>query len=83
MKTTLKNWSSPSKSFLAPSTPLKKLPDIFLMTSPHDSQTTTDVKLEMIPVSKPEMKFHMIYIIYTAWPMHAQTEKMSFSCKDD
>ena len=34
-------------------------------------------------VSKPEMEFHMIVIIYMALPMHAQTEKTTFSCKDD
>ena len=35
---------------IAPSPPLKKLPDFFfLMTSPHNSHTTTDVKPETIP----------------------------------
>ena len=34
-------------------------------------------------VFKPEMEFHMIYMIYAALPMHAQTEKTTFSCKDD
>ena len=34
-------------------------------------------------VSKPEMEFHMINIIYAALPMRAQTEKTTFSCKDD
>ena len=34
-------------------------------------------------VSKPEMEFHMINIIYAALPMCAQTEKTTFSCKDD
>ena len=34
-------------------------------------------------VSKPEMDFHMINIIYAALPMRAQTEKTTFSCKDD
>ena len=29
------------------------------------------------------MKFHMIDIIHAALPMHAQTEKTIFSCKDD
>ena len=33
--------------------------------------------------SKPEMEFHMIDMIYAALPMGAQTEKMTFSCKDD
>ena len=30
-----------------------------------------------------EMEFHMIDIIYAALPMGAQTEKTTFSCKDD
>jgi len=34
-------------------------------------------------VFKPEMEFHMIDIIYAALPMGAQTEKTTFSCKDD
>ena len=29
------------------------------------------------------MEFHMIDIIYAALPMGAQTEKTTFSCKDD
>ena len=33
--------------------------------------------------SKPEMEFHMINITYVALHMHAQTEKTTFSCKDD
>ena len=34
-------------------------------------------------MSKPEMELHMINLIYGALPMHAQTEKTTFSCKDD
>ena len=34
-------------------------------------------------VSKPEIDFHMIGIINAALPMQAQTEKTTFSCKDD
>ena len=34
-------------------------------------------------MSKPEMEFHMIHIMYVALPMRAQTEKTIFSCKDD
>ena len=33
--------------------------------------------------SKPEMEFHMINIIYGALSISAQTEKTTFSCKDD
>ena len=44
MKTTSK---IASKFSLPP--PLRKLPAIFLMTSHRDSNTTTDVKPEMIP----------------------------------
>ena len=34
-------------------------------------------------MSKPEMEFHMIDIIYAALPMGAQTEKTTFACKGD
>ena len=34
-------------------------------------------------VSKPEMELHMINIMYAALPMREQTEKTTFSCKDD
>ena len=34
-------------------------------------------------MSEPEMEFHMIDIIHVALPMRAQTEKTTFSCKDD
>ena len=66
----LKNWPS-SPNYSAPNPPLKKLPEIFLMTSHLDSHTTTDVKLSCYQVSKPEMEFHMIDMIYAALPMHA------------
>ena len=33
--------------------------------------------------SKPEMELHMENIMYTALLTHAQTEKTTFSCKDD
>ena len=50
MKTTLKI-APPLKICFCPP-PLKKLPEIFLMTSHYDSHTTTDVKPEMIPDSR-------------------------------
>ena len=34
-------------------------------------------------VSKPEMEFHIINIIYAELSMRAQSEKTTFSCKDD
>ena len=52
------------------------------MIFPRDSHTTTDVKLEMIP-GVAEMELHMMNMIYAALPMHAQTEKTTFSCKDN
>ena len=47
MKTTSK--IAPSPQIFFDPLPLEKLPEIFLMTSHHDSHTTTDVKPEMIP----------------------------------
>ena len=40
----LKNWPLPPNYFVPPPLPLKKLPEIFLMTSDLDSHTATDVK---------------------------------------
>ena len=51
------------------------------MTSHLDSHTITDVKSDIL--SGVQMEFHMIDIIYAASPMGAQTEKTTFSCKDD
>ena len=47
MKATSKIGLSP-KNYFAPLPPLKKLPEIFLMTSHLDSHTTTDVKPDML-----------------------------------
>ena len=62
----------------------KKLPDIFcwwLLTLTARPQLMLNQK--WYQVSKLEMEFSMINIIYAALLMHAQTEKMTFSCKDD
>ena len=50
------------------------------MTSHLDSHPTIDVKSDMLldQVSKQEMEFHMIDMIYKALPMCAQTEKTTF-----
>ena len=53
------------------------------MTSHHDSHTTTDVKPKIIQAFKPKMEFHMIDILYPALSMHTETEKTTFSGKDD
>ena len=47
----------------------------FLITSNLNSYRTTDIK--------PEMELHMMYKIYAVLPMRKQTEKTTFSCKDD
>ena len=41
------------------------------MTSHLDSHTTTDVNRKCIQVSKPDMAFHMINMVYQALPMSA------------
>ena len=53
------------------------------MTSHSDSHNTTDVKPEIIPGVQTGNEFHRINIIFAALPMHAQTKKTTFSCKDD
>ena len=53
------------------------------MTSHLDSHGTTDIKPEMFSGVKTGNVLYMISIIYAALPMHAQTEKTTFSCKDD
>ena len=58
----------------------------YLMTSHLDSYTTTPLLMlnrKCYQEFKPEMELHMIYIIYAALPMREQTEKTTFSCKDD
>ena len=60
---------------------LKKLPEIFLMTSHLDSHKTTDVKPNML--SGVKTGNGIPHNRYTALPMCAQTEKTTFSCKDD
>ena len=52
MKTTSKIGLHP-QIFLSPPPPLKKLPEMFLMTSHLDSHTTTDVKLDMLSGVQP------------------------------
>ena len=47
----LKNWPSPK--LFPPPPPLKKLPEICLMTSHLDCHTTTDIKPDMLSVVKP------------------------------
>ena len=68
---------------ISPPPPLKKLPDIFSMTSHLDSHTTTDVIPDMLSGVQTGNGIYMIDIIYAALPMCAQTEKTTFSCKDD
>ena len=63
-KTTSKN-GPPIQKFSAPPLSLKINLKFFLITFPHDNNNSTDVKPEMMPgASKPEMKFHMMNIIY-------------------
>ena len=52
------------------------------MTSHLDSHTTPDIKPEMIP-EIPEVEYQMINMMYAALPICTQTEKTTFSCKDD
>ena len=82
MKTTSKIGLHP-QIILSPPPPLKMLPEIFLMTSHLDSHTTTDVIPDMSSGVQTGNGIHMIDIIYAALPMCAQTEKTTFSCKDD
>ena len=53
------------------------------MTSYLNSHWTTDIKPEMLSGVQKEMEPHMIKMIYAALPMREQTEKITFSCKDD
>ena len=55
------------------------------MTSHLNSHGTTDIKLEMVSgVQTGNGTLHDKYSIRgIAQPMHAQTEKMIFLCKDD
>ena len=55
----------------------------FLMTSHLNSHRKTDIKPEMLSGVQTGNETHMINIICAAFPMYKQTEKTSFSCKDD
>ena len=65
-------------NYFAP-TPLKKLPEIFLMTSDLDSHTATDVKSDML--SGVKTGNGIPHSRYTALPMHAQTKKQHCHAK--
>ena len=43
----------------------------------------TGSRKAVVATIRMEMELHMIYIIYVALPMREQTEKTTFSCKDD
>ena len=77
----LKNWPFPQ--IMLPPSPLKSYLKFFwwLLTLTATQQLMSN--RICYQVSKPEMEFHMIDIIYAALPMGAQTEKTTFSCKDD
>ena len=53
------------------------------MPSHLDSHTTTDVKPEMLSVDQTGNAIPHENIIYEEVPMRTQTEKTTFSCKDD
>ena len=77
----LKNWPSPQ--IILPPPFLKKLPEIFLMTSHLDSHTTTDVKPDMLlGVQSGKGIPHDRYSI-RGISMCLQTEKTTFTYKDD
>ena len=83
-----KNWrrpqklAHPSKTF-PPRLHLKNYLKFFwwLLTVTATPQLMLNRKL--FQDSKPEMEFHMINIIYAEFSIRAQTEKTTFSCKDD
>ena len=49
----------------------------------EDKMEQVDKTNKVDKTEQVEMEFHMIDIIYAALPMGAQTEKTTFSCKDD
>ena len=80
MKTTSKmKTTSQMKMTLKTKTTLKN--DIFDDTSTDTGQLILNRKCSR--VSKLEMELRMLNVIYMALPMGAQTEKKTFSCKDD
>ena len=48
----------------------------------NEDDIKNEYDLENWPSPPKNIEFHMINIIYAALPMHAQTEKTTFSCKD-
>ena len=73
----LKNWPSPPFFFGSPPPlPLKNLPEVFcwwLLTLTARPQLMLNRK--WYQVSKPEMEFHIINIMYAALPMRAHTNR--------
>ena len=80
----LKNWPCPPNIFSAPIlSPYKILLKFswWLLTLTATRQLMSNrICYQM---SKPKMEFHLIDIIYAALSMRTQTEKTTFSCKDD
>ena len=77
----LKNWPSPWSS-LSPSPPRKDyLIFLWCLILPAPPHLTLNQKCYQ--GFKPKMEFHMINMICAALPMCAQTEKTTFSSKDD
>ena len=70
----------PENYFLPPPLPFKKLPDFFcLLTLTATPQLT--LKWKCYLVSKKEMEFHMINIMYVALPMCKQTKNQHSHAK--
>ena len=60
-----------------------KLPDFFLWPLTMTATPQLMLNRKWYQLSKPEIEFLMINMMYAALPMCAQTEKTTFSCKDD
>ena len=58
------------------------LPEFFWRPLTLTATPQMTISKKCYQVSKPEIEFHMIDIIYAALPMGPQTEKATFLCKD-
>ena len=79
-----KNCPQPKNNFAPPPpSPFTILPDFFLRPLTLTATTQMMLNRKCYQVSKPEIEFHMMDIMYAALHMRAHTKKTTFSCKDD
>ena len=73
----------PSKICLPPSPPFRNYLHFFWWPLTITATPQLMINRKWYQASKPEMECIVINMMYAALPRHKQTEKTTFSCKDD